>query len=95
MVCSKSRTFAPAFLDYATENISLTLNITKERNMIIVPVKEGENIERALKKFKRKFEKTGVVKELRRRQQIDKPSVLKRLKMEHAIYVQKMRTNEE
>jgi len=82
-------------LDYATENISLTLNITKERNMIIVPVKEGENIERALKKFKRKFEKTGVVKELRRRQQFDKPSVLKRLKMEHAIYVQKMRTNEE
>ena len=95
MVCSKSRTFAPAFLDYATENISLTLNITKERNMIIVPVKEGENIERALKKFKRKFEKTGVVKELRRRQQFDKPSVLKRLKMEHAIYVQKMRTVEE
>ena len=30
--------------------------------MIVVPVKEGENIERALKKFKRKFEKTGVVK---------------------------------
>ena len=29
--------------------------------MIVVPVKEGENIERALKKFKRKFEKTGVV----------------------------------
>ena len=52
--------------------------------MIIVPVKDGENIERALKKFKRKFEKTGVVKELRARQQYDKPSVLKRLKMEHA-----------
>ena len=33
--------------------------------MIIVPVKDGENIERALKKFKRKFEKTGVVKRLR------------------------------
>ena len=32
--------------------------------MIIVPVKEGENIERALKKFKRKFEKTGVVASL-------------------------------
>ena len=32
--------------------------------MIIVPVKEGENIERAIKKFKRKFDKTGVVKEL-------------------------------
>ena len=63
--------------------------------MIIVPVKEGENIEKALKKFKRKFEKTGVVKELRRRQQFDKPSVLKRLKMEHANYVQQLRTNEE
>ena len=63
--------------------------------MIIVPVKDGENIERALKKFKRKYEKTGVVKELRARQQYNKPSVLKRLKMEHAIYVQKLRQNEE
>ena len=44
---------------------------------------------------KRKFEKTGVVKELRARQQFDKPSVLKRLKMEHAIYVQKLRAAEE
>lgn len=63
--------------------------------MIIVPVKDGENIERALKKFKRKFEKTGVIKELRARQQYNKPSVLKRLKMEHAIYVQKTRAAEE
>ena len=54
--------------------------------MIIVPVKDGENIERALKKFKRKFEKTGVVKELRSRQQFDKPSVLKRLKMEYCDF---------
>ena len=45
--------------------------------MIIVPVKDGENIERALKKFKRKFEKTGVIKELRARLQYNKPSVLK------------------
>ena len=63
--------------------------------MIIVPVKDGENIERALKKFKRKFEKTGVVKELRARQKFTKPSVLKRLKMEKAIYVQKLRNAEE
>ena len=63
--------------------------------MIIVPVKDGENIERALKKFKRKFEKTGIVKELRARQQYDKPSVLKRLQMEHAVYVQKLRREEE
>ena len=63
--------------------------------MIIVPVKEGENIEKALKKFKRKFEKTGVVKELRSRQQFDKPSVIKRLEKEHAIYVQKLQRAEE
>ena len=56
--------------------------------MIVVPVKEGENIEKALKKFKRKFEKTGTVKELRSRQQFDKPSVVKRLKKERAVYVQ-------
>ena len=63
--------------------------------MISVPVKNGENIERALKKFKRKFERTGVVRELRARQQYEKPSVKKRLKMEHAVYVQKLRDAEE
>ena len=63
--------------------------------MIVVPVKEGENIEKALKKFKRKFEKTGVMKELRSRQQFDKPSVIKRLKKEHAVYVQKIQQVEE
>ena len=63
--------------------------------MIVVPVKEGENIEKALKKFKRKFEKTCVVKELRARQQFDKPSVLNRLKRERAIYVQKLQQVEE
>lgn len=63
--------------------------------MIIVPVKNGENIERALKKFKRKYERTGVLKELRARQQFDKPSVVKRLKKNHAIYVQKLRDAEE
>ena len=96
--------FAPAFGVFAFLGISITLgnrilyyNIIKlkQNKMIIVPVKEGENIERALKKFKRKFEKTGVVKELRSRQQFNKPSVLKRLKMEHAIYVQQLRQNEE
>ena len=63
--------------------------------MIIVPVKEGENIERALKKFKRKYEKAGVIKELRARQQFDKPSVKKRLAKEHAVYVQALHRNEE
>ena len=63
--------------------------------MIIVPVKDGENLERALKKFKRKSEKTGVIKEARTRKQFDKPSVLKRIKMQHAVYVNKLHQEEE
>ncbi|MFT6997025.1 MAG: small subunit ribosomal protein S21 [Cryomorphaceae bacterium] len=60
------------------------------RHMLIIPVKEGENIERALKKFKKKYDRTGVVKELRRRQQFTKPSVLNRKEKLKAIYVNKM-----
>ena len=63
--------------------------------MIVVPIKEGENIEKALKKFKRKFEKTGVIKELRSRQQFEKPSVVKRQQKIHAIYVQQLKRAEE
>ena len=63
--------------------------------MIVVPVKEGENIEKCLKKFKRKFEKTGVIKELRRRQAFIKPSVENRIKRERAIYVQHLQENED
>lgn len=63
--------------------------------MIIVPLKEGENIERALKKFKRKFEKTGVVREMRSRQAFIKPSVRKREELKKAIYVQKLQLGEE
>lgn len=63
--------------------------------MIIVQVREGENIEKALKKFKRKYEKTGVSKELRRRQAYVKPSVERRQKKQRAIYVQKLQQEEE
>ena len=63
--------------------------------MIIVPVKDGTSIERALKQYKRKFDKTGVGKELRARQQFDKPSVKKRLAKEHAVYVQALHRNED
>ncbi len=79
--------------------MTLFLFIFAPRNrtekMIVVPVKEGDSIEKALKKFKRKFEKTGVVKELRARQQFDKPSVKNRLKREKAVYVQQLRRVEE
>jgi small subunit ribosomal protein S21 len=59
--------------------------------MIIIPVKEGENIDRALKKYKRKYEKTGVIKELRARQQFTKPSVKKREELLKAVYIQQLR----
>lgn len=62
--------------------------------MIIVPIKEGENLERALKKFKRKFEKTGVVKELRERQFFNKPSVERRQEILRAVYRQKLQTED-
>ena len=65
------------------------------KQMIIVQLKEGENIEKALKKFKRKYEKTGIVKELRKRQAFVKPSVVKRKKKQHAVYVQQLQENEE
>jgi hypothetical protein len=63
--------------------------------MIIVPVKDGENIERALKRFKRKFEKTGAIRELRARKNFEKPSVKKRAQMQKAIYVQRLKLEEE
>ena len=63
--------------------------------MIIVPIKEGENIERALKRFKRKFEKTGAIRELRARKNFVKPSVTKREQMQKAIYVQQLQLEDE
>ena len=63
--------------------------------MIVVPLKEGENIEKALKKFKRKFEKTGVVKELRSRQAFINTSVEKRKQNMRAVYVQQLQQVEE
>ncbi len=62
--------------------------------MLRIPVKEGENIERALKRFKRKFEKTGASKELRERQAFKKPSEEKRETMKKAIYKKKMQEDE-
>ncbi len=63
--------------------------------MGIVPVKEGESIDRALKKLKRKFEKTGVVKELRERQKFTKPSVTKRQERLKAIFIQQLQQKQD
>lgn len=63
--------------------------------MIITPIKDGENIERAIRRFKRKCERTGIIRELRRRQYFTKPSVENRKAREKAEYVQTLRDAEE
>jgi len=54
--------------------------------MLIIPIKEGENIDRALKRFKRKFDKT--------RKQFIKPSVKRRAQIQKAQYIQGLRDAE-
>ena len=63
--------------------------------MLIIPVKEGENIDRALKRFKRKFDRTGTMRQLRKRQQFTKPSVERRQQIQKAQYIQRLRDSEE
>ncbi|MFM1879391.1 MAG: hypothetical protein RLZZ241_2257 [Bacteroidota bacterium] len=63
--------------------------------MLIIPVKEGENIDRALKRFKRKFDRTGTMRQLRKRQQFTKPSVEHRQQVLKARYIQHLRDQEE
>ena len=63
--------------------------------MLIIPVKDGESIDRALKKYKRKFDKTRVVKELRARQQFNKPSVTLRQAKLKAAHKQRNLSKEE
>ena len=63
--------------------------------MLIIPVKDGENIDRALKRFKRKFDRTKTMKQLRERKHFTKPSVSKRKQLQKAQYVQGLRTSEE
>jgi len=62
--------------------------------MLIIPVKEGENIERAIKKYKKKFDRTKVMRELRKRKEFTKPSVLKRQERIRASYKQRMKSAE-
>lgn len=63
--------------------------------MLIIPVKDGESIERALKRYKRKHDRTKIVRQLRDRQQYTKPSVLKRKERIRAAYKQRMKSKEE
>ncbi|MBS7320248.1 MAG: 30S ribosomal protein S21 [Myroides sp.] len=63
--------------------------------MLIIPIKDGENIDRALKRYKRKFDKTRTLRELRSRKNFTKPSVSKRAQMQKAQYVQRLKDSVE
>ena len=54
--------------------------------MLIINVKDGESIDRALKKYKRKYDRAGVLRELRRRKHYTKPSVERRAEKLRAAY---------
>ena len=63
--------------------------------MLVIPIKEGENIDRALKRYKRKFDKTGRKRALQTRKQFTKPSVARRAQVQKAQYIQKLRDAED
>ncbi|HXH18425.1 MAG TPA: 30S ribosomal protein S21 [Chitinophagales bacterium] len=62
--------------------------------MLIIDVKESESLDKALKKYKKKFEKAGTLKELRRRQAYMKPSVRRRSEVLRAVYRQAFTDND-
>lgn len=62
--------------------------------MLIVKVKEGEKIERALKRLKRKYRDTKVLQNLRDKKQYTKPSVANRKQLQKAQYIQSLRDKE-
>jgi len=58
--------------------------------MLVINIKENESIDKALKRFKKKFEKTGVLRELRSRTAFEKPSVRRRTQVLRAVYRQNL-----
>lgn len=63
--------------------------------MIKVVIQDGESVDKALKRFKKKYEKSGVLKEFRRRQFFVKPSVERKMLKERAIRKNKRLIDEE
>ena len=62
--------------------------------MIYIKVKDNENLDKALKKYKKKYEKIGVMKELRSRQAFEKPSITRRMEIKKAAYRSFMQSQE-
>ncbi len=62
--------------------------------MLIIDTGDSENIDKALKKYKKKFEKAGLLRELRKRKEFTKPSIANRTTMLKAAYRQQMQNAE-
>lgn len=62
--------------------------------MLVIPIKEGDTIEKALKKYKKKFERVGILKQLRGRMFYKKPSEKKKEVINRAIIREKIRRSE-
>jgi len=62
--------------------------------MLVINIKENESIDKALKRFKKKFEKTGVLKQLRARTSFQKPSITRRTEIKKAAYIENLRRSE-
>ena len=63
--------------------------------MLIIPIQKGEKIDRALKRFKKKFIKTGTKRQLQTRKEFDKPSIVRRAQIQKAKYIQGLRDAED
>lgn len=61
--------------------------------MLIIDSKDCENIDKALKKYKKKFEKAKTLLQLRERQCFIKPSITRRAEVLKAIYKAQMAAN--
>ena len=74
---------------------NLKNNKTNITRMLIIKVKEGESIERALKRYKRKHRNVKVINEIRGRKEYMKKSVKRRKEIQKAAYVQKLKQEKE
>lgn len=63
--------------------------------MLIIEIKDGETIDRALKRYKRKFQDSRVMRQLRSRREFTKPSVKRRHEVLKAVYKQQLRVSED
>lgn len=63
--------------------------------MLIIDTRESDSLDKALKKYKKKYEKAGILKQLRARQSFTKPSVQRRSEILKAAYREQLANSEE